>query len=377
LSVKQQTKVYVRRTVHKESWETIAPQIKNLEGQTPGWQVCRDNYQRMVDSDNAQDAYANCGRKAVITPDLRKWLVQRLLVLRKKTVCTSEVLQRQLASKKRVVVEVSTVRRHLALAGYKWLPRGKKRKYTREQKIERKSFSDELLAMTPSEMKKHFQFSMDGVVLTVPPTEEIARENFLRTDDLFVYRKKGEKNLPELAGHDAYSKQVPKKRMLPLWGGIGPGGFGMVVQHDNRKVDTDEWVEAVDAGLLVKALQAANPGRTRGPWRILCDNESFLRAPESKAAHKRCNVVLCKIPATSPDLNPVEKYWSWIRRQMRAMDLADLTAGRKAANKKTFKARLLRLVKTPRAKEVAANTMFSLRKTCAEVSKNGGAASRG
>ena len=176
LSVKQQTKVYVRRTVHKESWKTIAPQIKNLEGQTPGWQVCRDTYQRMVDSDNTQDAYANCRRKAVITPDLRKWLIERLLVLRKKTVCTAEVLQRQLASKKRVVVEVSTVRHHLALAGYKWLPRGKKRKYTREQKIERKSFSDGLLAMTPSEMKKHFQFSMDGVVLTVPPTEEIARE---------------------------------------------------------------------------------------------------------------------------------------------------------------------------------------------------------
>ena len=208
LSVKQQTKVYVRRTVHKESWKTIAPQIKNLEGQTPGWQVCRDTYQRMVDSDNTQDAYANCGRKAVITPDLRKWLIERLLVLRKKTVCTAEVLQRQLASKKRVVVEVSTVRHHLALAGYKWLPRGKKRKYTREQKIERKSFSDGLLAMTPSEMKKHFQFSMDGVVLTVPPTEEIARENFLHTDDLYVYQKKGERNLPELAGHDAYSKQV-------------------------------------------------------------------------------------------------------------------------------------------------------------------------
>ena len=95
LSLAQQKKVYVRRSVHKESWGKIAPQIKNLKGETPGWQVCRDAFQRMV-KDGTQDGYANCGRSPLITPALRKWLVTRLKALRKVTVCTSDTLQREL-----------------------------------------------------------------------------------------------------------------------------------------------------------------------------------------------------------------------------------------------------------------------------------------
>ena len=109
LSLGQQRKVYVRRTVHKESWEKIAPQIRNLKGKKSYWQVCRDAFKRMTQS-RQKDAYANCGRHALITPELRKWLVARLLALRKVTVCTSFVLQRELAKKKGVVVEASTVR---------------------------------------------------------------------------------------------------------------------------------------------------------------------------------------------------------------------------------------------------------------------------
>ena len=63
LSLAQQQKVYVRRTVHKESWQKIAPQIKNLQGKTPGWPVCRDAFKRMVE-DRRDAGYANCGRRA-------------------------------------------------------------------------------------------------------------------------------------------------------------------------------------------------------------------------------------------------------------------------------------------------------------------------
>ena len=45
--------------------------------------------------------------------------VSRLLSLWKKTVCAPTVLQAELAKKKGVIVEESTVRRHLAGAGYK------------------------------------------------------------------------------------------------------------------------------------------------------------------------------------------------------------------------------------------------------------------
>jgi len=324
-----QKKVYVRRTVHKEAWEKIAPQIKNREGAIPGWKVCRDAFNRMT-TESREDAYANCGRNAIITPELRKWLVARLRALRADTVCTSDVLQRELASKKGVIVEASTVRRHLLQAGYEWLPRAKNKKYSHGERMVRKAFADWVLEFTPAELKRQLHMSLDGVVLTVPPQALIKRENFIHSDDLYVWRKPSERNLPELAGHDRYAKQVPKNRMLPLWGGISWGGFGMVLQHPERKVTAEDWAAAVDDGSFVEALRTANPGKTNGPWKVLCDNESFLRADASRAAHRRHNIQLVRLPATSPDLNPVEMYWSWIRRQMKAMDLRDLKAGSRA-----------------------------------------------
>ena len=135
----------------------------------------------------------------------------------------------------------------------------------------------------------------------------------------------------------------------------------MEVQHENRKITATEWAAVVDKGHLEKALLTVNPDRRRGQWKILRDNESFLRAPESKDALQRCRVTLWKLPAKSPDLNPIEKYWAWVRKQTRAMDLKDLVAKKPAVGKLTFKARFLRLMKNPRAKEVAARTMSNLR----------------
>ena len=227
----------------------------------------------------------------------------------------------------------------------------------------RKAFCDKVAKMTPAALKAYIHFSMDGVVLTIPPKAPVARQNVLRSDDQFVYRKPCEHNLPELAGHDTYKNQVPQNRMLPLWGGIGPGGLGLVLQHQTRKTDAEEWAEAVDEGCLTNALQIANAGRKCGPWRILCDNESFLRAPVCRAAHRRCKVTLLKLPPKSLDLNPVEQYWAWLRRAMRRMDNADLVAKRAVLGKMAYKARLLRLIKTQKAEVVATSCMPSLLKT--------------
>jgi hypothetical protein len=165
--------------------------------------------------------------------------------------------------------------------------------------------------------------------------------------------------------------------MLPLWGGVGPGGFAVVLWHERRKVDSDEWAEAVSEGHLTDALKKVNPGKRRGPWRVLCDNESFLRAPASAKAHRRCGVTLWKMPARSPDLNPVEKHWAWLRKRMRAMDLKDLTEKKPALERAAFKQRVQRLVRTARAKSVAAACVRGLRKVAAEVKASGGGATKG
>ena len=178
-----------------------------------------------------------------------------------------------------------------------------------------------------------------------------------------MWRTRSEAAKPELAGKDMYNKQILYNRAIPMWGGIGTGGIGVVMFHQWKKVNQGEWAEAVEKGRLVAACKSARPDRQRGPWRLLCDNESFLKTKETRAAHKKVAVELWYIPPLSPDLNPVEKFWGWMRKRLRAMDLADLAAGRRAVKKTALKARVRNLLKTQKAKEVAKNFVLSLPKT--------------
>ena len=71
-----------------------------------------------------------------------------------------------------------------------------------------------------------------------------------------------------------------------------------------------------------------DPERNRGPWRIICDSESFLFAEDRAKVHKKIFVRFIMIPAKPPDLNPVERFWSWARRALTQMDFDDLVKGR-------------------------------------------------
>ena len=219
--------------------------------------------------------------------------------------------------------------------------------------------------------------AMDGVVLSVPPSDDVDRANYCRVGESHMWRKRDEAAKLELSGADKYAKQIPYARAIPMWGGIGPGGFGLVMFHQWKKVNTEEWTAAVDGGHLAAPCAAARPDKPDGPWRLLSDNETFLKAGDTRAAHRRARVCLWHIPAQSPDLNPVEKFWNWVRRKLRAMDLADLHAGRPAVQRMAMKQRVRSLLGTKKAKQVAKKLFESLRKTCAEVVKKKGAATRG
>ena len=51
-----------------------------------------------------------------------------------------------------------------------------------------------------------------------------------------------------------------------------------------------------------------------------------------------------QVPVSSPDLNPVEKFWAWLRRRLRAKDCEDLRRRPRPIGKMTFKACHPRLV---------------------------------
>ena len=372
-----QKQVYVLRKVDKFSWPRIAAKVLNLQGEHPDWRVCRDAFRHMsTQTGKAHYKYDKCGRKKTLTKPLRSWLVKRLCSLRKRTLCTSIMLQQELAQKKQVKVHATTIRKMLNDEGFRWAPRGKKPKYNAQVKAERWAFAKWILQIPPSDLGKEINLSFDGVILTKPPEESTSRENYCRTGENSIWRKPEERCFPELDGWDKYSKQARPSRVLPLWAGIGKSGVADIFWHEHRKTNAEEWAESIDTGILLEGLKKVNQGKRSGPWKVLCDNESFLRADISAAAHRRWRVGLIKLPARSPDLNPVEMFWAWLRKRLRALDLDDFVKKRPVPGKEAYKARVRRVLRSRQAQDVASKCFASLHKTAAEVDANEGGASR-
>ena len=109
---------------------------------------------------------------------------------------------------------------------------------------------------------------------------------------------------------------------------------------------------------------------------MLTDNESFLRAPASRAAHSKKSVHLWGIPPRSPDLNPVEKFWSWLRRRLVALDLRDLKKRKVALGRAAFKLRVQSVCRSQKAQRVAVSCALGLKKVCQEVVRLDGGMAR-
>ena len=147
--------------------------------------------------------------------------------------------------------------------------------------------------------------------------------------------------------------------------------------HKSKKVKVEEWAQAVRSGALTKAIKELSPIRARGPWEVLCDNEHFLASSVCQRGHARARVTLWSIPARSPDLNPVERFWAWLRRKLRSMDLADAIAKKPVLGRMAYRARVIRVLKTTKAQTAAANIAKGFRRTCKRIVDCKGAGVKG
>ena len=192
-----------------------------------------------------------------------------------------------------------------------------------------------------------------------------------------MWRKPSEAASPELAGDERYGKQVPLERAVPMWGGITPTGFALLCFHPRKKITAVEWARTVQKGVVVDAIRRMAPAKAHGPWPMLADNERFIRAPASRAAYMAEGLTLVQdMPPRSPDLNPIERYWAWLRRKLRAMDLQDLHQKRPRLGKMAYKARVRAVCKSAKSQRVAAACYGGFRKVCREVVRKKGAAAR-
>jgi hypothetical protein len=88
-------------------------------------------------------------------------------------------------------------------------------------------------------------------------------------------------------------------------------------------------------------------------------------------------VSLWHIPPRSPDLNPVEKFWAWLRRELRRLDLQDLSKKKRPLSKSAYAVRVRSLCGSQKAQRVASNFAKGLKRVCNEVIAKKGAASSG
>ena len=85
-------------------------------------------------------------------------------------------------------------------------------------------------------------------------------------------------------------------------------------------------------------------------------------------------VTLFTCPPKSPDLNPVEMFWGWLRKTLRRMDLLDLKKKRKPLSKPAYISRVKNVIRSAKAQSVAKAYAGRLRSACRQVLARGGAA---
>ena len=191
--------------------------------------------------------------------------------------------------------------------------------------------------------------------------------NFFRHGENQMWRKPCESFSPKLSGDTEYGNQVPLERAVPMWGGCSADGFSVISYHAKKKLNAEEWAKAVTRGVLVTAIKALKLGLMNGTWHVLCYSESFLRAAVSSAAQRNAKVMLWKMPAKSPDLNSVKRFWSWLRKKLRAVDLQGAVAKRLVLGKIAYKARVRAVCRSKQAQRVAANQEKLMKRVCRQV----------
>lgn len=369
-------KIAILREVDKLEWSDIAAQVRDLGGRKPRPRHCANTYRGFRRKLGRRPSkYANCGRVAYkATKEVIRCLVNQLKAQRRTSPCTAETLQVGLLQEMQVKLSCSYIRKVLRSKGYQWLPRRQGRVYNSKDRKARMRFAQQVLHLSLAQLRAKLALAMDGTVLALPPTDPAERINFCRNSEEMMWRKPGETFRPELAGKDPYPAQLPLSRALPLWGGISTGGFAAIAFHKTKKLNQHQWAKLVDGGKLVAAIQKVQPAQADGPWHVLCDNEGFLSAGICSTAHRRAGVKLWRIPPRSPDLNPIERFWSWLKQKLRRMDLADALQGRPVLGKMAYSARVRKVLRSQKAQSVAKSHAGSLRKVCKVVLKKKGAA---
>jgi len=117
----------------------------------------------------------------------------------------------------------------------------------------------------------------------------------------FAYAQRGQKVVAQISGK--------KFKRVNFCAGICQGRWVAPIEYSGTTNSAlfELWFEK-------RLLKEVNPGSV-----IVLDNATFHRKKvlPGLAAQKNCTVLF--LPAYSPDLNPIEKKWAWLKRKLREL----------------------------------------------------------
>jgi len=117
----------------------------------------------------------------------------------------------------------------------------------------------------------------------------------------YAYAPRGQKVLAQISGK--------KFKRVNFAAGVCQGRWVSPIEYEGTTNSAlfELWFEKC-------LLPALNPGSV-----IVLDNATFHRKKvlPGLAAQKNCTVLF--LPAYSPDLNPIEKKWAWLKRKLREL----------------------------------------------------------
>ena len=138
-------------------------------------------------------------------------------------------------------------------------------------------------------------------------------ENVIWTDETRVASHPNHRRVSVWTNTGEAQKQVKmhsggKSKMF--WGSFSKHGAGRLVSIEGH-VDTAEYIRILDENLIGE-LQIAKE-LFPGTWRFMQDNAPPHTAKATKDFLRSKDVDTIDLPPYSPDLNPIENIWHWMK----------------------------------------------------------------
>jgi transposase len=108
-------------------------------------------------------------------------------------------------------------------------------------------------------------------------------------------------------GHSIQLKTNSGRNRLNILGAYSPDDRDLISLEGQESCDAERVVE------LLRKIRAANPGKR---LLVVLDNASYHHAAPVSRAAKLLGIQLLYLPAYSPNLNLIERFWKFLKRKV-------------------------------------------------------------